>query len=188
MSSNPDVLFAPPNHVQQFGALAYILGTFQPHHDEEIISFIRGQFITPDGLELKASIKRKDWDRLTKKDNFTEDSQFYWRGYFRTTKQGTLTKIQLLRRNYSASQMREVHRLLKTQGVRLAVNQVRYSLLSRQSFSGQGLAKIRPILLKLEEFSQKYQKTPAQIALNWLISQGGVIAVFNWVAHNNSSG
>ncbi len=97
MSSNPDVLFAPPNHVQQFGALAYILGTFQPHHDEEIISFIRGQFITPDGLELKASIKRKDWDRLTKKDNFTEDSQFYWRGYFRTTKQGTLTKIQLIR-------------------------------------------------------------------------------------------
>lgn len=97
MSSNPDVLFSPPKHLRQFGALAYILGTFVPHHDEEIISLIRGQFITSDGVELKASIKRKDWDRLTKKDNFTEDSQFYWRGYFRTTKQGLLTKLQLIR-------------------------------------------------------------------------------------------
>lgn len=97
MSSNPDVLFAPPNHLRQFGALGYLLGTFVPNHDEDIISFIRGQLITPDGREFKASIKKKDWDRLTKKENFTEDSQFYWRGYFQTTKQGTLTKIQLLR-------------------------------------------------------------------------------------------
>jgi len=34
--------------------------------------------------------------------------------------------------NYSADQMREAHQLLADHGVRLAVNQVRYSLLSRQ--------------------------------------------------------
>lgn len=34
--------------------------------------------------------------------------------------------------NYSAEQMREAHQLLAARGVRLAVNQVRYSLLTRQ--------------------------------------------------------
>ncbi|MEA5537336.1 aldo/keto reductase [Crocosphaera sp. XPORK-15E] len=127
--------------------------------------------------------------------------------------------------NYSAEQMTQAHHLLKEQGVPLAVNQVRYSLLSRQiesngvletakqlgitilayspleqglltgkyqvnsatrpegarkldsRFSRQGLEKIVPLLLQLEHLSQKYQKTPAQIALNWLISQGGVMPI-----------
>lgn len=127
--------------------------------------------------------------------------------------------------NYSASQMREAYQSLKEQGITLAVNQVRYSLLSRQierngiletakelgvtilayspleqglltgkyqfnsqtspqgarqwdrRFSPQGLTKITPLLTELENLSQKYQKTPAQIALNWLISQGQVIPI-----------
>ncbi len=127
--------------------------------------------------------------------------------------------------NYSASQMREAHRLLAEQGVTLAVNQVRYSLLHRQieqngtleaaqeldikilaysplaqglltgkyrldnqqtpkgarklspKFSRSGLAKIQPLLDTLQRLSEKYQKTPAQISLNWLISKPGVVPI-----------
>ncbi|HAC65239.1 MAG TPA: 2,5-didehydrogluconate reductase [Cyanothece sp. UBA12306] len=127
--------------------------------------------------------------------------------------------------NYSAQKMKKAYFLLKEHGVRLAVNQVRYSLLSRQierngiletakqlgitilayspleqglltgkyrlnrtnrpqgarkldpRFSPQGLEKVEPLLEQLEHLSQKYQKTPAQIALNWLISQGGVMPI-----------
>jgi len=127
--------------------------------------------------------------------------------------------------NYSATQMKEAHRLLAEHGVPLAVNQVRYSLLTRQiesngilataqeldikilaysplaqglltgkyrpenaaspkgarkfnpSFSRQGLEKISPILNVLQQLSEKYQRTAAQISLNWLITQSGVIPI-----------
>ncbi|MGK7931908.1 MAG: aldo/keto reductase [Microcystaceae cyanobacterium] len=127
--------------------------------------------------------------------------------------------------NYSASQMKEADRFLKEQGVTLAVNQVRYSLLSRKieqngiletakqlgitilayspleqglltgkyrinqntqptgarqwdsRFSPKGLEKSEPLFREIDNLSQKYQKTPAQIALNWLISQGNVVPI-----------
>lgn len=127
--------------------------------------------------------------------------------------------------NYSAQQMREAHQILARRGVPLAVNQVRYSLLSRQieskgifhaarelgvtllaysplaqglltgkyttlngetpsgarkldsRFSKEGLQKIEPVISLLREFGQKYERTPAQVALNWLIAQGNVIPI-----------
>ena len=127
--------------------------------------------------------------------------------------------------NYSAEQMREAHRLLAARGVPLAVNQVRYSLLTRQietkgildtarqlgvtilaysplaqglltgkytpdrkesptgarrfdsRFTRSGLEKIAPLISLLGELGQKYDRTPAQVALNWLIAQGGVIPI-----------
>ncbi len=127
--------------------------------------------------------------------------------------------------NYSAIQMKEAHRLLAEQGVPLAVNQVRYSLLSRQiesdgilttakelgvtilaysplaqglltgkytpetvenpkgarridpRFTRKGLEKISPILNVLNQLTQKYQRTAAQISLNWLIAQEDVIPI-----------
>ena len=125
--------------------------------------------------------------------------------------------------NYSAQEMREAHQLLAKRGVPLAVNQVRYSLLTRQiekqgilsaahelgitllaysplaqglltgkytaekppagprqwdpKFSRTGLQKIEPVLSLLRQFGEKYQRTPAQVALNWLIAQGGVIPI-----------
>jgi aryl-alcohol dehydrogenase-like predicted oxidoreductase len=122
--------------------------------------------------------------------------------------------------NYSADQMREAHSYLAARGVPLAVNQVRYSLLTRQietngildtarqlgvtilaysplaqglltgkytaekyveptgarrfnpSFSKSGLEKIDLVLKVLRQFGDKYDRTPAQVALNWLIAQG----------------
>ena len=122
--------------------------------------------------------------------------------------------------NYSADQMREAHGYLAARGVPLAVNQVRYSLLTRQiesngildtarqlgvtilaysplaqglvtgkytpekqfnfndarridpRFSKNGLEKIAPVVKLLQQIGEKYDRTPAQVALNWLIAQG----------------
>ena len=127
--------------------------------------------------------------------------------------------------NYSAKQMREAHQLLAARGVPLAVNQVRYSLLTRQiesngifdtardlgvtilaysplaqglltgkytadnsgtptgarrldrRFSKEGLQKIAPVISLLRNLGEKHGRTPAQVALNWLIAQGNVIPI-----------
>lgn len=126
--------------------------------------------------------------------------------------------------NYSADLMREAHQILAKRGIPLAVNQVRYSLLSRQvetqgiidtarelgvsvlaysplaqglltgkytpdgkqptgprqwdpRFKSDGLQKISPVLDLLRQLGEKYGKTPAQVSLNWLVRQGGVIPI-----------
>ncbi|MEH2409480.1 aldo/keto reductase [Nostoc sp.] len=127
--------------------------------------------------------------------------------------------------NYSAEQMRDAHQILAARGVPLAVNQVRYSLLSRQiesqgilatardlgvtilaysplaqglltgkysldgaetpsgarkidsRFKKEGLQKIAPVISLLRNFGEKYDRTTAQVALNWLIAQGNVIPI-----------
>ncbi|MEM7555030.1 MAG: aldo/keto reductase [Cyanobacteria bacterium P01_A01_bin.84] len=127
--------------------------------------------------------------------------------------------------NYSADQMLEAHSLLARRGIPLAVNQVRYSLLSRQiestgiyakakelgvtllaysplaqglltgkysiskvqtptgarkidpRFSPEGLQKIEPVVSLLKNIAQQRERTPAQVALNWLITKGNVIPI-----------
>ncbi len=127
--------------------------------------------------------------------------------------------------NYSAEQMREAQDILGKRGVPLAVNQVRYSLLTRQiesngifatareldvtilaysplaqglltgkytadsaetpngarkidpRFNKEGLQKIAPVISLLRNIGEKYDRTPAQVALNWLIAQGNVIPI-----------
>jgi aryl-alcohol dehydrogenase-like predicted oxidoreductase len=44
-------------------------------------------------------------------------------------------------------------------------------------FSQSGLRKIAPIIQLLKEYGAKYDRTPAQVALNWLIAQGNVIPI-----------
>ncbi|MEA5597724.1 aldo/keto reductase [Rivularia sp. UHCC 0363] len=127
--------------------------------------------------------------------------------------------------NYSQSQMQEAHEILARRGIPLAVNQVRYSLLTRQvetqgiisaakqlgvtilaysplaqglltgkyttdntinptgarkidpRFSKDNLQKIEPVISLLRTIGEKYSRTPAQVALNWLIAQGNVIPI-----------
>jgi aryl-alcohol dehydrogenase-like predicted oxidoreductase len=113
--------------------------------------------------------------------------------------------------------------LLARRGVPLAVNQMRYSLITREienngvlaeaqslgvtilaysplaqglltgkydgtnvptgarswdkRFQASGLVKLQPVLDRLKALGQKYEKTPAQVALNWLIAQPGVIPI-----------
>jgi aryl-alcohol dehydrogenase-like predicted oxidoreductase len=125
--------------------------------------------------------------------------------------------------NYNAEQLREAHKLLARRGVPLAVNQMRYSLITREietngvlaaareldvtilaysplaqglltgkytasnlptgarsmdkRFQAAGLQQLQPMLDKLNELGAKYSKTPAQVALNWLMCQPGVIPI-----------
>lgn len=41
-------------------------------------------------------------------------------------------------------------------------------------FSKSGLEKIAPVVQQLNQMGEKYNRTPAQVALNWLIAQGVV--------------
>lgn len=125
--------------------------------------------------------------------------------------------------NYSPKQMQTAHALLADQGVPLAVNQVRYSLITRQvesqglmakareldvtilaysplaqglltgkytpeqlptgarkadqRFKPEGLRKLAPVTHLLRQFAEVHDKTMAQVALNWLIAQEGVIPI-----------
>lgn len=121
--------------------------------------------------------------------------------------------------NYSAQQMRQAQEILASRGICLAVNQVRYSLLTRQietngileqaralgitilaysplaqglltgkytpdaatvtgarrldpRFSRNGLEQLQPLIQLLNEIGTAHQRTPAQVALNWLIAKG----------------
>ena len=44
-------------------------------------------------------------------------------------------------------------------------------------FSQKGLEKLAPAIATLKEIGEAYGKTPAQVALNWLIAQGNVMAI-----------
>ncbi len=44
-------------------------------------------------------------------------------------------------------------------------------------FSPGGLEKIAPVIDLLKQLGAKYEKTPAQVALNWLICQGDVVPI-----------
>jgi aryl-alcohol dehydrogenase-like predicted oxidoreductase len=127
--------------------------------------------------------------------------------------------------NYSAAQMAIAHQYLAEKGIPLAVNQVPYSLLTRQieqngtlekarqlgvtilaysplaqglltgkytpesvktlqgarridpRFSPNGLQKLEPLFSTLKDLSAKYDKTLAQVSLNWLVAQGNIIPI-----------
>jgi len=44
-------------------------------------------------------------------------------------------------------------------------------------FQPQGLARLSPVLNLLRQYAETYKRTPAQVALNWLIAQGNVIPI-----------
>jgi aryl-alcohol dehydrogenase-like predicted oxidoreductase len=44
-------------------------------------------------------------------------------------------------------------------------------------FSRSGLEKLDPVIQLLQTIGQKYDRSPAQVALNWLIAQGNVIPI-----------
>ncbi|MBF2056311.1 MAG: aldo/keto reductase [Cyanobacterium sp. T60_A2020_053] len=127
--------------------------------------------------------------------------------------------------NYSAEEMKKATEILGKRNIPLAVNQVKYSLITRKveskgiiktaqdlgvtilaysplaqglltgkynpdnpqkpdggrkldpRFSANGLKELAPVLNCLRELGLKYDKTPAQIALNWLMAQDNVIPI-----------
>ena len=177
---------------------------------------------------LTASLKRLKLERVTL-------YQVHWPFSFFMSQETLLNALALeVKRgrieavgvsNYSAEQMRQAHQILADRGVKLASNQVRYSLITRQiessgivdtakqldvtilaysplaqglltgkytpdspekptgarwldpRFSKEGLQKIAPVISLLQQLAQKHDRTPAQVALNWLIAQGNVVAI-----------
>ncbi|MBU0936336.1 MAG: aldo/keto reductase [Spirochaetes bacterium] len=131
--------------------------------------------------------------------------------------------------NFSASQLRKAHKVLKDEGFDLVSNQVRYNLVQRYPdfdgtmavakelgitiiafsplaqglltgkfhedpnlirsrtgyrkympmYSPRGLAKTLPLIEELRKLATAYSTTPAQVALNWLLTYNGdtVVAI-----------
>jgi aryl-alcohol dehydrogenase-like predicted oxidoreductase len=44
-------------------------------------------------------------------------------------------------------------------------------------FSKRGLTKLLPVIQKLQDIGNDYERTPAQVALNWLVAQGNVLPI-----------
>jgi aryl-alcohol dehydrogenase-like predicted oxidoreductase len=44
-------------------------------------------------------------------------------------------------------------------------------------FRGRGLEAVAPVVALLREIGERYSKTPAQVALRWLIQQEGVLPI-----------
>jgi aryl-alcohol dehydrogenase-like predicted oxidoreductase len=134
-----------------------------------------------------------------------------------TVKAGKVCRVGVS--NYGADQMQRAHERLASHGVRLATNQVEYSLLRRapetngvleasrdlgvtliayspiaqglltgkygpggnrpaglvrrmgRTFGAQNLTKVEPVVNILREIGEAHNKQPAQVALNWLITQ-----------------
>lgn len=153
--------------------------------------------------------------------NFFMSFETLFRALAQAVNQGLIKTVGVS--NYSAQQMQTAHALLADQGVPLAVNQVRYSLITRQvesqglmakareldvtilaysplaqglltgkytpeqppigarkadqRFKPEGLRKLSPVTNLLRQFAEAHDKTMAQVALNWLIAQEGVIPI-----------
>ena len=136
-------------------------------------------------------------------------------------KQGRIEAVGVSK--YSAEQMEKAYEILAARGIKLATNQVRYSLLYRRTesqgilekarelgitilaysplakglltgkytkenlptgarksnprFQKKGLEKVDPVISLLTKIGEKYGKTPAQVALNWLVYQNNVIPI-----------
>ena len=96
MLSKQDVLFFTPKQPHQFSAIGYLNASFIPDETDEERNFLPGIIVTVEGVEIKASVKKRDWEKIIKRPDFSEKDKFYWRLYFRTTKWGKLTNINLI--------------------------------------------------------------------------------------------
>ena len=177
---------------------------------------------------LTASLKRLRLDRVTLYQvhwpfTFLISQETLINALADEVKRGRIEAVGVS--NYSAEQMRQAHQILADRGVKLASNQVRYSLITRQiesngifdtarqlgvtilaysplaqglltgkytpdssekptgarrldtRFSKEGLQKYTPVISLLRQLAQKHDRTVAQVALNWLIAQGNVVAI-----------
>lgn len=177
---------------------------------------------------LTASLKRLRLDRVTLYQvhwpfSFLMSQETLINALADEVKRGRIEAVGVS--NYSAEQMRQAHQILADRGVKLASNQVRYSLITRQiesngifdtarqlgvtilaysplaqglltgkytpdssdsptgarrldtRFSKEGLQKIAPVISLLRQLAEQHDRTVAQVALNWLIAQGNVVAI-----------
>jgi aryl-alcohol dehydrogenase-like predicted oxidoreductase len=228
------VTFFDTAEIYGMGVSEELLGEFVQQSGQSIaIATKYGPMLWRTGAQsvadaLTASLKRLNVDRVALYQvhwpfTFLMSQQTLMNALADEVQRGRIEAVGVS--NYSAAQMREAHRLLAARGIRLATNQVRYSLLARQvehqgitaaaqelgvtilaysplaqglltgkytvdsykqptgarridpQFNRRGLEKIAPVLAVLRELGDRYDRTPAQVALNWLIAQGNVIPI-----------
>ena len=227
------ITFFDTAEIYGFGLSEELLGQFMQQSDTVQIATKYGpapwRFTAQSVSDaLTASLKRLRVERATLYQvhwpfSFLMSQETLMNGLADEVQRGKIESVGVS--NYSAEQMREAHQLLAKRGVNLAVNQVRYSLLTRQiesngilntarqlgvtilaysplaqglltgkytadspetpsdarwidpRFSKDGLNKIQPVISVLCKLAENHQRTPAQVALNWLIAQGGVIPI-----------
>ncbi|MCU0543926.1 MAG: aldo/keto reductase [Oscillatoriaceae cyanobacterium Prado104] len=154
---------------------------------------------------LTASLKRLQVEQITLYQvhwpfSFLLSQETLMNALADEVKQGRIQSVGVS--NYSAEQMREAHKILAARGVPLASNQVRFTILAYSplaqglltdkynaqeqpagarkldsKFSESGLKKIELVMSTLRKMGKKRDRTPAQVALNWLICQNGVIPI-----------
>ena len=96
MLSKQDVLFFTPKQPHQFSAIGYLNASFIPDETDEERIFLPGTIVTVEGVVFKASVKKRDWEKIIKRPDFSEKDKFYWRLYFRTNKWGKLININVI--------------------------------------------------------------------------------------------
>ncbi|MEA5537350.1 hypothetical protein [Crocosphaera sp. XPORK-15E] len=95
MSSRQLVLFKPVEKPLLFSARGFIFASFRPNCKTDKRVFLEGTLTTKDGQTLPASILLSKWQRFLQTEGFNPNKDTYWRIYFRTTKSGIITKVQL---------------------------------------------------------------------------------------------
>ena len=97
MQSLSDLPFCPPAFPTQFIAVGYLFGRFEPLALESSERVVKGTLQLKGGIELKAVIPKRFWLFLVQDPSIDLEKTYLWRVYPRTTKEGNLRQLQLMK-------------------------------------------------------------------------------------------
>ncbi|MEL4896124.1 hypothetical protein [Crocosphaera sp. Alani8] len=97
MTTQEKPLFTIAETPLLFSAVGCICGSFHSDEKGEESRFLHGILKTRDEREFRASVKRRDWEKWIRTGKIEPSEKNYWRVYFRTTRMGIITRIELLR-------------------------------------------------------------------------------------------
>lgn len=90
-------LFKPVEDPFLFTARACFWGTFHPNERQYKEYKIEGVFTTSDGRDWPATLKKKTWFALFKREDFQPNKNAYWRTYCQTNFSGMISKIDIIK-------------------------------------------------------------------------------------------
>ena len=92
-----DPPFQPPQSPTQFSAMGYLFGHFEAVPPTENQGIVKGTLQLNQDIRLKVTMRLQSWLKLTQKPTFNPENAYLWRVYFRTTREGKLTQLQLIK-------------------------------------------------------------------------------------------
>jgi hypothetical protein len=96
MPDRPDVFFLPVTEPWQYSALGYVWGKFIPKPEAETNGRVEGKLRLKEKIKLTARMGRHLWSKLQQSGSGEEEGFYLWRVYFRTSREGKLTHLDLL--------------------------------------------------------------------------------------------